>query len=162
MEKAEIMSKINTNRKELISYLFWGVMTTVVSWGSYSLFIILFNGFDTSLSVFGKTIPLDVFFANVLSWICAVLFAFVTNKIFVFNSRSWGKDIVVSESLKFFSSRIITGLFEIVAVPLLVMIGLDQTVFGIEGMAAKVLTSIAVVILNYIFSKIFVFKQTDK
>lgn len=156
------MSKINTNRKELISYLFWGVMTTVVSWGSYSLFIILFNGFDTSLSAFGKTVPLDVFFANVLSWICAVLFAFVTNKILVFNSKSWKKDIVVSESLKFLSSRIITGLFEIVAVPLLVMIGLDQTVFGIEGMAAKVLTSVVVVILNYVFSKIFVFKQTDK
>lgn len=156
------MSKINSNQKELISYLFWGVMTTAVSWGSYSLFIILFGSFDTSFSAFGKTVPLDVFFANVLSWICAVLFAFVTNKIFVFNSKSWEKGIVVSEALKFFSSRIITGLFEIVAVPLLIMIGLDQTVFGIEGMAAKVLTSVAVVILNYIFSKIFVFKQTDK
>lgn len=152
------MSKINSNQKELISYLFWGVMTTVVSWGSYSLFIILFSGFDTSFSAFGKTIPVDVFIANVLSWICAVLFAFVTNKIFVFNSKSWEKAIVVSEYLKFLSSRIITGLLEIVAVPLFVMIGLDQTVFGIEGMVAKVLTSVAVVILNYIFSKIFVFK----
>ena len=134
--------------QEAIDYLFWGGMTTVVSWGSYSLFVLLLQGLDSV-----------VFWANILSWVCAVLFAFITNKLWVFQSKSWAADILFPELTKFLSSRIATGIFEMIAVPALVAIGLNQTIFGIDGMVSKVLVSVVVVILNYILSKLFVFKN---
>ena len=137
--------------KEAIDYLFWGGMTTLVSWGSYSLFVILLGA-----SAMAETAT--VFWANIFSWVCAVLFAFITNKLWVFNSKSWSSSVLFPELTKFLSSRVATGIFEMIAVPALVAIGLNQTLFGIDGMVSKVLVSVVVVILNYILSKLFVFK----
>ncbi len=145
--------------REIIMYLFWGGMTTVVSWGSYSLFVLLFRQKNTVISVFGVKMSSDVLVANVLSWFCAVLFAFVTNKLWVFQSKSWKSSVLFPELGKFISARLVTGVFEIIAVPVLVGKGLDQTIFGIEGMIAKVLVSVLVVLVNYIFSKLFIFQQ---
>ena len=140
----KFICKIYHTYKEAIDYLFWGGMTTVVSWGSYSAFVLL---------------GASVFWGNVLSWICAVLFAFVTNKLWVFQSKSWAGNVLLPELGKFLSSRVATGVFEMVAVPALVALGLNQTILGIEGMVSKVLVSVVVVILNYILSKLFVFKK---
>ena len=139
--------------KEAIDYLFWGGMTTVVSWGSYSLFVLLLQ----SARAMGESAV--VFWANICSWVCAVLFAFITNKLWVFNSKSWTGAVVFPELTKFLSSRIATGVFEMIAVPALVAVGLNQTIFGIDGMVSKILVSVVVVILNYILSKLFVFKN---
>ena len=147
--------------REIISYLFWGVLTTVVSWGTYSLFEILFST-NAKIALFSLEISVAVVSANVLSWICAVLFAFITNKIFVFRSRSWKRKIFWPELWKFVSARLATGIIEIIAVPLLESLGLDQQIFGIEGILAKIIVSVVVVILNYIFSKLFVFKGAKK
>lgn len=144
--------------KEAISYLFWGVMTTVVSWASYSVFALIFKGQVSVVHLFDMEMSMVVLIANVLSWICAIIFAFVVNKLWVFGSKSWKKSVWISELWKFISARIVTGILEIVAVPLLVGMGLDQTIFGVEGMVAKVLISVAVVLLNYVFSKLFIFK----
>jgi putative flippase GtrA len=130
--------------KEIISYLFWGVMTTVVSWGTYSLFV---------------TVIQSVSVANILSWICAVVFAYVTNKLWVFQSREWAFCTIIPELLKFVTARLATGLLEIVGVPLLVYLGLNQRIAGIEGMAAKVFVSVIVTILNYVLSKLLVFRK---
>ena len=138
------LCKLYHTYKEAIDYLFWGGMTTVVSWGSYSAFVLL---------------GASVFWGNVLSWICAVLFAFVSNKLWVFQSKSWAGNVLLPELGKFLSSRVATGVFEMVAVPALVALGLNQTILGIEGMVSKVLVSVVVVILNYILSKLFVFKK---
>ncbi len=131
--------------QEIISYLFWGGMTTVVSWGSYALF----NGIC----------HLGVMFSNCLSWICAIVFAYFTNKLWVFKSKSWKGKVLWREAGLFLSARIVTGLFEIVLVPLLVVLGMDQKIGGIEGALSKVVVSIAVVILNYICSKLVIFKN---
>ena len=136
--------KLYHTYKEAIDYLFWGGMTTVVSWGTYSLFVLL---------------GASIFWGNALSWVCAVLFAFVTNKLWVFQSKSWEGSVLFPELVKFLSSRVATGFFEMIAVPALVAIGLNQTIFGIDGMVSKVLVSVVVVILNYILSKLFVFKN---
>lgn len=154
----QIMALLKKYR-EIISYLFWGVMTTVVSWGSYSVFAILFKEQTGELQIFGIEMSLVVLIANILSWICAFSFAFITNKLWVFESRSWKASIWLPEFGKFLSARVLTGILEIVAVPLLVALGLNQTILGIEGMAAKILVSVAVVILNYVFSKLFIFKN---
>lgn len=144
--------------REVISYLFWGVMTTVVSWASYSIFAIVFKGQISVVQLFGMEMSMVVLIANILSWICAITFAFVVNKLWVFESKSWKRSVWLSELWKFLSARIVTGILEIVAVPLLVGIGLSQTIFGVEGMVAKVLVSVVVVVLNYVFSKLFIFK----
>ena len=143
--------------KEIILYLIFGALTTIVSWGTYALFTKLIPSF----SVFSFEVT-TVMTANVLSWICAVIFAYVTNKLWVFNSKSWKPATAVKELALFVSSRLATGVLEWVGVPLLVIIGLNQTIFGIEGMLSKVIVSVIVVILNYVFSKLFVFKSEKK
>ena len=157
MSKDKIIELYNRYR-EVISYLFWGVMTTVVSWASYSLFAILFQGQVQMVTIFGMQFSIVVLLANLMSWVVAIVFAFIVNKIWVFQSKSWKHSVWLPEFWKFLSARIVTGVLEILVVPLLVSLGLNQTIFGVEGMMAKILVSVAVMILNYVFSKLFIFK----
>lgn len=133
--------------REIISYLFWGVATTCVSWGTYT--------------VFAGFVNTSIWLANVLSWIFAVAFAYITNKIWVFQSRSWKRDVVFQELGLFVSTRFATGLFEIIMVPLLVKAGMNQAIFGIKGAVSKVVVSFLVVILNYVFSKLIIFNKKN-
>lgn len=129
--------------KEIVLYIVFGGLTTVVNWVTYSLFVSF-----CSITV-----------SNVIAWVFAVVFAYLTNKIFVFEQKSWKPNIAFFEFSKFVSSRLLTGVVEIAGVDILVYVGLNQTIFGIEGMVAKVTVSIVVVILNYFFSKLIVFKE---
>lgn len=138
--------------KEIIMYLIFGVLTTVVSWGSYAIFEKAFKAAIIDTNVL-------VAVANVLSWVVAVLFAYITNKLFVFESKSFRPTVVFKEIGLFVGSRLISGAVEWIGVPFLVWVGLNQTIFGVEGMVAKVLVSVIVVILNYILSKLIVFKK---
>ena len=133
------------NYKELISYLFMGVATTFVNWGVYSLMV----------SLAGISITIS----NACAWIISVIFAYITNKIWVFHSRSWHISVVLRESISFFGARVISGLIDIAGVPLLFNLGLNYPLFGIEGFTAKVSISIIILSLNYIFSKFFIFRK---
>lgn len=146
-----MIEKIFVKHREMISYLFWGAMTTVVSWGAYALFFRILGGM--------MRVSTAITAANILSWLCAILFAFITNKQWVFRSKSWKRRIWWPEFVKFVSSRIVTGILEITGVPLLVKMGLDVKIMGIDGMLAKVLVSVVVVILNYFFGKFLVFRK---
>ena len=134
--------------RELISYLFFGGLTTLVSWASYALFV--------------RLPGMTLFWGNVLSWVCAVLFAFVTNKLWVFNSKSWAWPGWLKEAAAFFAGRIFSGLVEMGGFPLLMWLGLDQSLLGIEGFAAKVVISVVVIVLNYILSKFLVFRRKQE
>lgn len=136
--------------KEIIMYLIMGGATTVVSWGTYALAVGSMPFSDMGMKVVA---------ANIISWVFAMLFSYITNKIWVFESHDWSGRFLVAEFGKFVSARAITGLFEIVSVPALVKLGLDQTIFGKEGMLSKIIVSIFVVLLNYVLSKIFIFKD---
>lgn len=152
------ISALIKKHKEIISYIFFGALTTAVSFVSYSIFVLLFNAVGLQNIVFlGASLAVSI--ANLISWVCAVLFAFVTNKLWVFNSKSFEKDVVLPEFLKFLSSRIATGVLEIIAVPLLVSLGLGFALFGIEGLLAKLIATVVVIILNYILSKLLIFKK---
>ncbi len=129
--------------KEIVMYLVVGVITTVFNWVVYAIFV--------------KIMPMVV--ANALSWFVTVLFAYITNKIFVFESRDWSLNVVMKESASFFGARAATGVFEIVAQPTFFAIGLNQSLLGVEGLVSKVLTSAIVMVLNYVCSKLFVFKD---
>ena len=141
--------------KEIIMYLVFGVLTTVVNWGSYAVFEISLETFITDTILLSSV-------ANVPSWITAVLFAFITNKLWVFESRSFKGTLLLKELGAFVASRLITGAIEGFGVPLLMIAGLNQSILGIEGMLAKVLISVIVVILNYILSKLLVFRKKKK
>ncbi len=131
-----------------------GVATTVVNWGSYSLLALIMN---TNAKIFG--LDVDILVANIVSWIVAVAFAYVTNKIFVFRSYSWNAKLVFKEATMFVSARLATGFLEWFGVPALVAWGLDQSLFGIKGSVSKITVSIIVVLLNYVFSKLIIFKK---
>ena len=105
-----------------------------------------------------KEAAINMTVSNAIAWFVAVVFAYITNKLFVFESKSWKLTEVWKEVVKFFGARIATGVIEIGGLPLLFYIGVKQSLFGVEGFLAKILVSIIVVILNYVFSKIFVFK----
>ena len=131
-------------RREVVHYLIFGAATTFVNWCVYGM---LLRFFAISLTA-----------ANVISWIAAVTFAYFTNKIWVFESRSWQPKLVLREAAAFFGARALSGVVEIAGMPLLLLLGLDQAIFGIEGFAAKVLIGVIVIILNYVLSKLIVFR----
>lgn len=134
--------------RELISYGIFGVLTTVINWVIYTL-----------LSL-NENISMTV--CNGAAWICAVLFAYVTNRIFVFQSKGRGLLLLLKEMGLFFGSRIFTGVIEIAGPSLLFWCGITQSWFGIRGFLAKLITSVAVIILNYILSKVLVFRKREK
>lgn len=134
--------------KEMIMYLVFGVGTTAVNWITYTILI----------EVCGMT---NLTLANIIAWIVAVIFAYITNKLWVFESKSWKPDVVLKEAGMFLGARIFSGIFEIGLFPLLMFLGLNQSLFGVEGMVAKVLISVLVIVLNYIFSKLLVFRKKE-
>lgn len=131
--------------KEQISYLFFGVLTTGVNWVVYALLMLL------------PAMTVEV--ANAVAGVVAILFAYVTNRIFVFESTAKGKKAVFMEFLRFLGGRAVTFVVEVVGVPGLYYLGLRQGIFGIEGAFAKIIVSVVVIVLNYVFSKLFVFTK---
>lgn len=133
--------------KEIIMYLVFGVATTAVNWIVYTL-----------LSLIGTEMTV----ANTASWICAVIFAFITNKLLVFESRSLKPGLVLKEALTFLGSRLLTGILEIAGPTLLFNAGFTFSPFGIRGFGAKLFISIFVIILNYALSKLAVFGKKER
>ncbi len=133
------MLKIYRKYKEIINYLIFGGLTTLVSIGTYALFTKLLN--------------IDYLVSNVLAWIIAVLFAFITNKLFVFESKSKDKKQVSKEIINFFFFRIISLGIEMIIMYTFV------DLLSINDLITKVIAQIIVILANYIFSKVFVFKK---
>ena len=131
--------------REVIFYVIFGVATTAVNWIVYTVCI--------------KVFSLEMTLSNALAWIVAVLFAFVTNKIFVFESKDKSIGTVLKEGVSFIGSRAATGALEILLPTLLFKFGLNQSFLGIDGFWAKAFVSVLVIILNYVFSKLIVFRK---
>ena len=126
-----------------ILYVICGGFTTLVSWVSYSVFVLL---------------GLELNICNILSWICGVAFAFVVNKLIVFESKSIEHKVVIRESSLFTIFRLITGIIAWVLFPILLAIGLDQSLFGIDGLIARGIVSFIEIVLNWVFSKYVIFR----
>lgn len=123
----------------VISYLFFGVLTTVVN---YIVYLPVYNllGFSAALS-------------NAIAWAVAVVFAYLTNKPFVFKSHDWSAKTVIPELTKFVTCRAASG----VAETLILLVSVD--ILGWNGNVWKLITSVLVVVLNYFASKLLVFKK---
>ena len=127
--------------KEGLLYLFFGGCTTLINIISF----IIFRQFKLGVDV-----------SNIIAWLIAVIFAFITNKLFVFDSKNTDRKTVMKETISFLIARVIslgidTGLLHL-------MIDFMK----IHEVIAKVISNIVVIIVNYIFSKLFIFKKEKK
>ena len=122
-------------KKELILYVVFGVLTTVVNIIAYV--------------VFAKFLNVDYIISNIIAWFLSVLFAYITNRIWVFESKS---DNILREFSLFFGGRLFSGVVDTSLLYLMVDILL------VGEFVSKVVTQIIVVVLNYVISKLVVFK----
>ena len=97
-------SELFIKYKEIIMYLIMGFATTFISWVSYSIFTLVFSAFSDDT---------NVLLSSIVSWTIAVIFAYFTNKIWVFESYSWKPSFVIAEFGKFISARIFTGIIKV-------------------------------------------------
>ena len=135
----EKISKLIAKYWDIVSYLFFGGLTTLVN---FLVYFPLYNWLGCSGLV-----------SNVIAWVVAVAFAFVTNKPFVFKSHDWSFAVVWPELTKFVGCRIGSGLLETG----IILVFVDWLQF--DGNIFKLITSVLVVILNYFASKLLVFRK---
>ncbi|WP_040198290.1 GtrA family protein [Candidatus Soleaferrea massiliensis] len=133
-----MLKKLLIKYKEIILYVFFGGLTTVVNFSMFFIFNMLL-GEDRYIV------------SQVISWVAAVLFAFITNKLFVFSKTERTFQQVYREFLKFVSVRILTGLLETISL----IAAVDALHFPVNW--SKIIICFAVVILNYVFSKLLIF-----
>ena len=129
--------------KEIINYLVFGGLATVVNFVTY--FIV------------ARLIGIDKVLSSGISWFFSVLFAYITNKLFVFESKTDGIKAVLIEMGSFFLARIVSGILCDVGT-----FAIMVRVFNINDLFAKVVTQIMVVIVNYVFSKLIIFRKKNK
>ncbi len=139
--------------REMFDYLFFGVLTTVVNLGAMAL----------CEKFFGTGIPLV---SNAIAWVVAVIFAFVTNKFFVFHSKSMDKKTLSKEFFPFAGARLFSlGIEELGLWIAQFFFDADEKIYNIASielsgtMLTKIILSVIVVIMNYAFSKLFIFKN---
>ncbi len=147
-DKSRYRRDLFDNYREQIMYCVFGVSTTLICWLVYS--------------ICERFIGLNLYYCGMVSWAVAVVIAFVTNKLWVFHSKSWAPELVAKEAVTFFGGRAITGVLETLAVPLLVDAGFNMTIFNVRGLPAKMAVTVAFVILNYFMSKFISFRHRKK
>ena len=164
LKRKQIMKKLISKiiNRETVMYIVFGVATTLVNLIVYGIFdSVLGNGKEVvaDSGTFEGAIDtvLQKGTAGLIAWLAAVLFAYVTNRNFVFNERAHGGRGILMEFGRFMGARVLTGIIEIFMVPLLVIIGLNAKILGID--VAKFVVSVIVIVLNYVFSKLLVFKE---
>lgn len=143
-----IMKKIKAlyeKHKEVVLYLIFGVLSMILNIAVYYLFNL----------ILGKD---NYLISNLVAWIAAVIFAFFTNKLLVFRSMKMTKELLIKEALEFLGARIFTlGLEELGLWIMMDILGLGAVNFG--DLITKIVTSVVVIVTNYILSKFIIFKK---
>ena len=141
-DMTEKLRKLIIKYKEQILYVVFGGLTTLINWGTYAL----------CCDVMGiPNLP-----SVAIAWILSVAFAFVTNKIWVFESRSFDRKTLLRELWTFTSARLATLLLDMGIMYLAV------NVMGGNHLVWKLISNVIVIILNYVLSKLVVFRKQDK
>lgn len=138
MEKIKELYK---KYKEIINYLIFGVLTTVVSLLVYYISVYTFLNPENA-------VQLQI--ANILSWIAGVAFAYFTNRKFVFESEEKNK---LKEAGKFVSARVVTLIMD------MIIMYLGVTILLLNDKIIKLISQVVIIVSNYVFSKLFVFKK---
>lgn len=137
----EKLKELYIKYKEIILYVIFGGLTTVINYAIYALMVLL---------------KIDIYTSNIAAWIGAVLFAYLTNRKMVFNSEAKGKKSIFIEILSFYGARVFS---------LAVETGLLFVCVSLMGMnewITKLVLQVVVIVLNYIFSKFLVFRKKKK
>ncbi len=158
------IKKLYTENKEIINYMIFGILTTVIDFAVYTPLTAIFGA---RFKVFG-VVPWYMV-TSVIAWIAAVLFAYITNKKWVFEENDWSAGNVARELTSFAGGRCVTLLIQLFLMWLMIDVThLDKTPLfvwgaGLVGLAGdfvvKAVVMVVIVILNYIISKLFVFKR---
>jgi len=127
--------------RDILAYLFFGGLTTLVN---FLVYVPVYHWAELSAAV-----------SNAVAWAAAVVFAFLTNKPFVFKSSDWSAKTVLPEFGKFLGCRLGSGVLE----TLLLALTVDW--LGWNSVLMKVIASVLVVVLNYVGSKLFVFNRNE-
>ncbi len=142
--------------KELILYVFFGALTTLVNFAAFKFFNVVLGEERYLVS-------------NVIAWFVSVVFAYITNKLFVFESRTWQPKEIGKEIFSFFTARVFSFVIEEIGLYVLVdLLTFDRYRIDIFGfvlggkMVSKIILAVIVVILNYFFSKLVVFRKKNK
>lgn len=138
--KMKKIKELYLKYKEIINYLFFGGCTTIVNFISYY--------------IPARIIGIDEVISNSIAWCISVLFAYVTNKIFVFSSKKENLEGILKEMFSFIFARLFTG-----ALCDIGLFALMINILGINDIVSKITTQILVVILNYVLSKLVIFKK---
>lgn len=138
----ELIKKLYKKYEELILYVFFGGLTTVVN-------IVVYGVCADILNIY-------YLIANLAAWFLSVLFAYVTNRTWVFKSKKRGAAAILREFGLFVSGRIMSG-----AGDMLIMF-VCVSLAGLPGLVAKILANVFVVIFNYVFSKLIIFRKPKK
>jgi len=129
--------------KQIINYLIFGALTTLVNFVSYILFTKIFH--------------IDEVLSSGLAWVVAVTFAYIVNKLFVFESKTNGTKELFKEFVSFIGCRVFSGITCDVGT-----FALMVKVLHINDIISKLVTQIMVIVLNYILSKVVVFRKKQK
>lgn len=132
--------------KEMLLYLFFGGLTTVLSFVTAGISKVLLESAGLGKDAVSTA-------STVIAWICAVTFAYVTNRVWVFESSAKGAKNIISEGASFYGGRLFTLVVETV------MMWAGYSKLGFNYWAVKIIANIIVLILNYIISKLIVFKK---
>lgn len=134
------LKKIIVEHWEILSYLFFGGLTTLVNW-MVSLPLHYWLGMSGTVS-------------TVIAWAVSVAFAFLTNKPFVFQSHDWSAKVLLPELWKFTGCRVASGALEVG------LMGLTVDILHWNFLLMKVIVSVIVVVMNYVASKLLIFRQS--
>ena len=135
------MKELYLKYKEIINYLIFGVLATVVS-------LAVYYGLTLTILYPNKAIELQI--ANILSWVSACTFAYFTNRKWVFENKEKAS---LAEAGKFYLARVSTLLIDMGLMFIFV------TKLGVNDKIMKLIVQVIVIVLNYIFSKFIVFKE---
>ena len=138
----EFIKKNYLKYKEMVNYLIFGGLTTVLNFIVYIIFTRCFS--------------LEEVLSSGLAWIISVLFAYVVNKIFVFESKVKGVVNILKEMITFIGCRIISGITCDVG-----LFALMVKVLSVNDVISKIVTQVLVIVANYLFSKLLVFRKKD-
>ena len=125
--------------RERMRYLVFGLLTTLLNLLIFTICV--------------RIIKIPVLISTIISWIIAVLFAYVTNKLYVFDSKVIQKKELAIEIISFFNARIITLVIETV------FLWVTVIKLGWNEIIMKIIANIIVIVLNFVFSKIYIFKK---
>ena len=128
-----------TKKNEMILYIIFGILTTLINIISYALFT--------------RVIMLDTYISNIIAWILSVLFAYITNRKYVFKIDNYKLSNKIKELLSFYGLRIVSLIIDMFIMYILI------NLINIDDLISKIITNIFVIVVNYLFSKYLIFNK---